>query len=159
MNENKFFPQNSGECQQMHGEVSAGQRKFVVSYWTGLEIFHAHIRPEPGHTGVVEDPELGQFLSQTILSYKILEADKPFQRGRFQQIETVPDEQRMGWASDMVRALLTFFPTTYWNNENLNEMSGPLFMKLQAEFPQRIAAITDKGDGTYRVAENPIPGA
>lgn len=58
----------------------------------------------------------------------------------------------------MVRALLTFFPTTYWNNENLNEFSGPFFIKMQAEFPDKIALIADAGNGVYLIGRNPIPG-
>lgn len=158
MTENKFFPQESTGRRLVEEVVAVGERKFVISYWQETEIFHGYVRPEPSHHGEVEHPELGTFQSETKLNYRISRTDEPHQYGRFQQIETVPDEQRKGWAADMVRALLTFFPTTYWNNENLNEESGPLFMKLQAEFPERIAAISDNGDGTYAVAPNPTPG-
>lgn len=140
-------------------EVSVGERNFIITYGINLETFHGHVRPEPAHSGVAVHPEFGEFPSETKLDFRVDRANDPVQKGRFQQIETVPDEQRKGWAADMVRALLTFFPTTYWNNENLNEESGPFFMKMQAQFPERIAVITDRCDGNYRIAENPIPGA
>ena len=72
----------------------------------------------------------------------------------------VPDEfQRSGWASDMVRALLTHYPDTGFFNSSVNEQSGPLFSKLQREFPERIAPLRRHADGGYEVLwwERPAP--
>lgn len=64
----------------------------------------------------------------------------------------VPDEfQRNGWASDMVRALLAHYPDVWFFNSSVNEKSGPLFIKLQGEFPERIAPLRQHADGGYEV--------
>lgn len=71
--------------------------------------------------------------------------------GKFQGIG-VPDEyHRQGWAADMVRALLAHYPDVHFYNSSLNEMSGPLFMKLRTEMPVRIAPIRVHEDGGYEV--------
>ena len=71
--------------------------------------------------------------------------------GKFQGIG-VPDEyHRQGWAGDMVRALLDHYTDVHFYNSSLNEMSGPLFMKLRAEMPRRIAPIRVHEDGGYEV--------
>ncbi|MCP1415442.1 hypothetical protein [Paenarthrobacter sp. A20] len=71
--------------------------------------------------------------------------------GKFQGVG-VPDEyQHQGWATDMVYALLTHYPDVHFYNSSLNEMSGPLFIKIQTELPGRIAPIGIHEDGGYEV--------
>jgi hypothetical protein len=62
-----------------------------------------------------------------------------------------PDEyHRPGWATE-VRALLAHYPGVHFYNGSLIEMSGPLFMKLRTEIPDRIAPIRVHEDGGYDV--------
>lgn len=51
----------------------------------------------------------------------------------------------------MVKALLQAHPDAVWQNGSLNENSGPLFEKLSAEFPARIAKVTGQSDGRFLI--------
>lgn len=51
----------------------------------------------------------------------------------------------------MVHALLAHYESVDFYNSSLNEMSGPLFMKLRSELPERIAPIRRHADGSYEV--------
>lgn len=73
--------------------------------------------------------------------------------GQFNGIEIPPRYQRRGWAHDMVAALLAAFPDSQWRNGLLNDKSGPLFIKLHDERPDRIVKITILGNGNYEVAQ------
>lgn len=155
--ENQFHPSHSTGPQRVRKEIVIAGRTFITEYDTENEIVRGEIRPEPARISAISDSRSG-IPPKTHLNYVIRRTDKPNQRGAIQMIETATEDLRQGWASDMVRALLTIFPTTYWNNESLNEQSGPFFMKMQAEFPDKIAAITHVGHGVYKLAPNPIPG-
>lgn len=168
VNENKFYPEGPTTTrEQVEGEITIGERRFAISYSTGWERFHGSIRPDPAHeTVMVRHPELEEELpnfpelattpTQTILKFTIYWASQERQKGQFREIEITPEERRRGWGSDMVRGLLTFFPTTYWHNQELNEQSGPLFIKMHAEYPDRIAAVTDTKKGLFLISRNPL---
>lgn len=70
---------------------------------------------------------------------------------RFSQIEVPKHARRRGWAEDMVRVLLKVYPETQWYNVALNEISGPLFLKMSEMYPDRIAAVHRHSDGSYDV--------
>lgn len=77
--------------------------------------------------------------------------------GKFKQIEVVPERWRLGWASDMVRALLKAHPDVNWQNESLNSNSGLLFEKLSAEYPERIAKVVHRTGSKYLIGDRPSP--
>jgi hypothetical protein len=116
-----------------------GTRSFVLTVPRAAESnFNGQLRPRPQlrgtRTGVSggRRTESGAYLDFAIIRNQV---------GKFQGIG-VPDEyHRQGWATDMVKALLNHYPGIHFYNSSLNEMSGPLFMKLQAELPRRIAPI------------------
>lgn len=105
--------------------------------------YYAYVRPLPRHRGnQTSRVEAGTYLMFQLKGKK----------GQFKQIEVVQARARRGWATDMVKALLKAHPDAVWQNGSLNENSGPLFEKLSAEFPTRIAKVTSQPDGTFTIA-------
>lgn len=132
-----------------------GSRSFVLTVprEAGGNVFSGKLHPRPQlhgtRAGLFGVGETGAYLDFTIIRGRI---------GKFQGIG-VPDEyHRQGWATDMVEALLAHYPDIYFYNSSLNEMSGPLFMKLHAEMPGRIAPIRVHEEGGYEVDTSWRPG-
>lgn len=101
-------------------------------------------RPELHGTraGTTRKVETSAYLDFTIIRNRI---------GKFQGIGVPDEHHRQGWASDMVRALLNYYPHVHFFNSSVNDMSGPLFIKLRAETPGRIAPLRIHADGGYEV--------
>lgn len=112
--------------------------------------YYTDLKPLPRHRGsqMVTDTsnETHPIWAETYIRFWI-----DGNRGRFKQIEVVQERARKGWATDMVRALLKVYPDAVWQNENLNENSGPLFQTLSARFPERIAKVSPDLDGVFSV--------
>ncbi|MGX5717541.1 hypothetical protein [Arthrobacter sp. MAHUQ-56] len=112
----------------------------------GGNVFSGQVHPRPQlhgtRTGTSGIAETSAYLDFTIIRNRI---------GKFQGVG-VPDEyHRQGWATDMIRTLLDYYSDVHFYNSSLNEMSGPLFMKLRREMPARIAPIRMHEDGGYEV--------
>lgn len=128
--------------------VHHGTRSFVLTLPRTPDgnVFSGQLHPRPQlhgtRTGILGVGESSAYLDFTIIRNRI---------GKFQGIG-VPDEyHRQGWATDMVRVLLAHYPDMPFYNSSLNEKSGPLFMKLRTEMPDRIAPIRVHEDGGYEV--------
>jgi hypothetical protein len=136
--------------------VLVGTRLFTVQRprKTSLSHYYAYVKPLPRHRQRHIDEFLGSevpFDCSTQLHFRIDDG----RRGKFKQIEVVPGRWRRGWASDMVRALLKAHPGVNWQNESLNPKSGPLFERLSAEYPERIAKVVPRVDGGYSIGNRP----
>lgn len=107
------------------------------------------LRPHPQLHGT----RSGHFVTgptQAYLDFSILTTPtRTF--GKFAGIGIPDGYHRQGWATDMVGALLDFYEDIPFYNSSLNEKSGPLFCKLQAEHPVRLAPIRLHEDGGYEV--------
>lgn len=132
-----------------------GSRSFVLTVPRGPagNVFSGKLHPRPQlhgtRAGMLGVGETSAYLDFTIIRNRI---------GKFQGIG-VPDEyHRQGWATDMVRALLDYYPDVHFYNSSLNEMSGPLFMKLRRDMPGRLAPIRIHEDGGYDVDTSWRPG-
>lgn len=126
--------------------VRIGNRLFTVAAPRSIQrrqrSYYAYVRPLPRHRGNqtfrVED---GTYLMFQLRGKK----------GQFKQIEVFQARARRGWATDMVKALLKAHPDVVWQNGSLNENSGPLFEKLSAQFPTRIAKVASQPDGSFLI--------
>ena len=132
-----------------------GSRTFVLTVPRSPvgNVFNGTLHPRPQlhgtRAGTFGVGETSAYLDFTIIRDRI---------GKFQGIG-VPDEyHRQGWATDMVRALMDHYRDVHFYNSALNEMSGPLFMKLRAEMPGQIAPIRVYEDGGYEVDTSWRPG-
>lgn len=85
--------------------------------------------------------------------YAILTFSHVGNRGRFCQVEVPRVLQRKGLAEDMVHALMKVYPDSYFWNVNLNERSGPLFMKMSKLYPDQIAPIAAVAGDFFSVPE------
>jgi hypothetical protein len=111
-------------------------------------VFNGRLRPEPeliGHRRSAFGN--GPVRCEAYLDFCIIQN----RHGKFQGIAVPEEYQRQGWASDMVGALLSYYPHVRFRNSSLNPESGPLFMKLQHRYPEAIAPITLHNDGSFEV--------
>ena len=127
-----------------------GGRRFLLTVPkdTNLPCFNGSLRPHPQLRGTrpgLEDHR--KTTSEAYLDFELI-VDR---LGKFQGIHVPEEFQRQGWASDMVRALLGHYPGIRFYNSSLNEMSGPLFIKLHQELPDRLAPVRRHPDGDYEV--------
>lgn len=139
--------------------VLIGRRLFTVEEprRTRLTFHYAHVKPFPRHRGtqtlsILGAPEL-RIPGATVLQFRLNEN----RTGSFKQIDVIQEKRRRGWATDMVNALLKAHPEATWQNEVLNEESGPLFERLSHDHPERIAPVSKAADGSYAIGSRPGP--
>lgn len=125
-----------------------GPRAFVLTVprEAGSNLVQGRLAPRPQlhgtRSGIFGESRTSAYLDFVIIRNRV---------GKFQGVG-VPDEyHHQGWATDMVHALLAHYESVDFYNSSLNEMSGPLFMKLRSELPERIAPIRRHADGSYEV--------
>jgi hypothetical protein len=126
-----------------------GGRKFLLNIprnAADTNFFNGRLHPIPELEGTRSD-SFGTGDSRAYLDFCIIRN----RLGKFQGIGVPDEHHRQGWASDMVRALLSHYPGIGFQNSSLNDMSGPLFMKLRDEMPHQIAPIKFHADGYYEV--------
>lgn len=131
-----------------HIVLRHGSRSFTLTVprESGPNLVQGRLVPRPQlhgtRSGIFGESTTSAYLDFVIIRNRV---------GKFQGVG-VPDEyHHQGWATDMIYALLTHYPDIYFYNSSLNEMSGPLFMKLRTEMPERIAPIRRHAYGSYEV--------
>lgn len=124
-------------------------RKFrlTVPEITESAVFNGRLHPLPQLKGTRSDSRVGTGTTEAYLDFCIIRN----RTGKFQRIGIPDEHQRQGWASDMVRALVNHYPDVRFQNSSLNEMSGPLFMKLHTEMPEHIAPVLPRPDSGYEI--------
>lgn len=136
-----------------------GQRKFLLSLpleHEDLAVYNGRLRVSPPLWGTRADTFSGRPAEvEAYLDFCYFAANNSI---KFQGIGIPDENQRQGWASDMVKVLLEHYRGTWFFNSSVNNMSGPLFVKLQAEFPDRIAPLRRHEDGGYEILWNSRPG-
>ena len=115
----------------------SGRLRFFVVRKTGRGVFR------PTLYGEVKPMSFGS-RKQAFLSFSHVR-----NWGRFCQVEVPRVLQRRGLAEDMVHALMKVYPDSYFWNQNLNEASGPLFVKMSGLYPNQIAPVTLRPDGSF----------
>jgi len=115
-------------------------RRYLITYtFAPVEnALYGEIHPVPALRGTRESAlsPKRSFPATAAVEFKRWMSDDT---ARFNSIVVPTEYQRQGEATRMVEALFAAWPhTTWWNSEALNEMSGPLFLKLHKKHPDRL---------------------
>lgn len=121
-------------------KLTHGGRRYLISYRiaAGENALYGEIRPVPALRGTRETlfAPGGRTPTTAHVEFKRWLKDDT---ARFNSIVVPIEHQRQGIATRMVEALFAAWPhTSWWNSEALNEMSGPLFLKLHHTHPDRL---------------------
>lgn len=136
-----------GRSRKRHRFVHDGR---VFQLWIppddGRMFVHGRLQPFPELKGTRTDT-FGTRQTTAYLDFVLKRDDY----GKFHGIGVPDEHHRQGWATVMVKALFSRYPSYRFRNSSLNEMSGPVFARIQEDLPERLVPLKRYEDGGYAV--------